>query len=187
MIDAIILAGGESTRFKQNKLLSLYIGKPLIDYAISGLSQVADNIIVVTGKYHKELCEYLKNKKVTVIENKQYKKGMFSSVLVGVSFSENDFFILPGDCPFVSVETYKKLVKTSADISVPSYNNKTGHPIFFKKHLKEELLKKDIDFNLKLFRNEHNYEIIDVTDKNISIDIDTEEDFQCLDTKLKGR
>ena len=87
---------------------------------------------------------------------------MFSSVLRGVKETSEDFFLIPGDCPFVKKETYLSLLKGKEDIRVPSYKGEDGHPIYISKRYKNELLSTSLDCNLKLFRDSKKYEIIDV-------------------------
>ena len=171
MIDGIILAGGKSTRMGTNKMLLMYKEHPLIWYTIQSLKPVVNRIIIVTGKYDNDIRKALKSEKVTFIYNENFERGMFSSVQKGVSLVEGDFFIIPGDCPFVSRDTFKALLKGKGDIRVPAYQNSEGHPIFIKYKFKEELLNCSLDFNLKLFRDSKNYEIINVEDKNIVLNL----------------
>ena len=123
MAEGIILAGGKSTRMGQNKMLLMYQNHPLIWYTIQSMKPFVSKIIIVTGRYDKEIKETLKNEDVTFVFNENYEKGMFSSVLKGVKETKEDFFIIPGDCPFVKEDTYRKLLKGNGDIRVPSYHS----------------------------------------------------------------
>lgn len=150
-----------------------------------------DHVFIVTGKYHQELSEYFKNDNVTIIFNKHHELGMFSSILLGVKASKDfnndaDILIIPGDCPFVSQETYLKILNGTKEIRIPAYKGKNGHPIYISSKESNNLLEKDASYNLKLFRNERDYEIIDVDDKHILIDVDTLEDFSNLKKYLRG-
>lgn len=181
MAEGIILSGGLSSRAYANKMLFMVDGKPLIIHAIEGMKPFVNRIIVVTGRYHDEINSLLKNQKnISIAYNKDYEKGMFSSVLTGVkSLSpDEDFFILPGDCPFVKASTYRSLLKGVKSIRVPVYNSHHGHPMFVSKTLKAELLKMHIDDNLKKFRNGYDFESIEVDDKDVLVDIDTRDDYE---------
>ncbi len=180
MAEGIILAGGKSTRMGQNKMLLMYQNHPLIWYTIQSMKPFVSKIIIVTGRYDKEIKETLKNEDVTFVFNENYEKGMFSSVLKGVKETKEDFFIIPGDCPFVKEDTYRKLLKGNGDIRVPSYQNEDGHPIFISNKYRGELLSMPLDFNLKLFRDSKNYEIIKVEDKNIVLNVNKMTDFENL-------
>jgi molybdenum cofactor cytidylyltransferase len=176
MFDGIVLAGGYSSRFKQNKMCVKYHGKALILYAIEGMHKFCKNVIVVTGYYHQEICECLKGiDYVKIILNKDFSEGMFSSVKAGVNHVEHDFFIIPGDYPFISDDVYKKLIDSDGLIRVPSYNKRLGHPIFMSKQLKDDLIMTEVD-NLKDFRNLNEYKIVEVDSDSILKDIDTVED-----------
>ena len=67
MICGVILAGGKSSRMGQNKILLPYEGKPLLFYAFETMSRHVDRVIVVTGKYDKEIREALKGKDVKIV------------------------------------------------------------------------------------------------------------------------
>lgn len=185
MAQGIILAAGYSSRAQTNKMLLIYKGKFLISHAIEGMLPFVSHIFVVTGHYHLEIQDALKNiPHVTIVQNERYGEGMFSSVLSGVSQTSDDFFILPGDCPFVSSSTYEKLLLTSKTLGVPTYLGNTGHPLFLKAVMKSALLEEPRSSNLKMFRNRQDYELVKTNDPNILTDIDTPADYQSLHTTL---
>ncbi len=171
MAECIILAGGKSTRMKTNKMLLDYEGHPILWHTIKSVEPFVNKIIVVTGRYDKEIRESLKDENVTFVYNKDFEQGMFSSVLAGVKETNDDFFVLPGDCPFIKKETFEKLLDGNGEIRVPRYKNEDGHPIYISKKYKQELLGCSLDFNLKMFRDSKNYEIINVGDQNIVINL----------------
>ena len=176
MFDGIVLAGGYSSRFKQNKMCVKYHGKALILYAIECMHKFCENIIVVTGFYHQEICECLKDLDyVKIIYNENFSEGMFSSVKAGVNHVEHDFFIIPGDYPFIKDDVYQKLIENEGKIRVPSFNKRLGHPLFMIKDLKVDLIKTKVS-NLKDFRNMYEYKIVEVDSDSILRDIDTVED-----------
>ena len=178
MIYGIVLAGGKSTRMKTNKMLLEYNGRPIISYAIEGMKPFVDHLIVVTGRYDKEIREALKEEKdIEIITNENYELGMFSSVIAGVKHVRGPFFLIPGDCPFVQKETYDALLNGHGDIRVPRYKDKDGHPIYIDEKYIDELLSLPLDDNLKRFRDSKNYEIIDVRDKNIVMNLNDVLDF----------
>jgi molybdenum cofactor cytidylyltransferase len=178
MAQGIILAAGYATRAKTNKMLLMANGKALIEHAIDGMQPYVSHIFVVTGHYHQELSEFLKdNPSVTCIENKNYPSGMFSSVKKGVEAVSEDFFVLPGDCPFVGAGTYELLLKGRKPIRIPSYHGQKGHPLFILISLKSRLLKEVNESNLRAFRDRQDAEVIETNDQEILTDIDTIENF----------
>jgi molybdenum cofactor cytidylyltransferase len=108
---------------------------------------------------------------------------MFSSVKKGVSCIKNDFFLIPGDYPLVKKQTIDKLIASSGEIRVPIYNGRKGHPIFIEKELIQELLEEPITSNLKVFRDRHTVNYVEVDDKGILLDVDYEEDLKNLDAE----
>ena len=180
MYDGIVLAGGFSKRANTNKMLLDYNGKTLIQNTIETMHKVCQNIIVVTGFYHNDMKSIIsKIDYVKIVYNKDYINGMFSSIKTGVSTTKNDFFIIPGDYPLVSIDTYNKMIEEDKDIVVPSFNKKLGHPIFFNKKFKEKIINTKFD-NLKDFRNNYVFKIINVNDSGILFDIDSMEDYKKL-------
>ena len=181
MTECIILAGGKSTRMGTNKMLLEYKGHPLIWHTIQSVAPFVSKIIIVTGKYDQEIRDALKDEKVSFVYNKDYELGMFSSVLAGVKETSGDFLIIPGDCPFVKPETFKKILSGTGEIRYPKCGENEGHPLYISKKYKDELLHFGLDNNLKMFRDSKKCEIIDVEDKNIAMNLNCILDFYNLD------
>ena len=181
MAQGIVLAGGFSLRTNCNKMSLKINDKPLILYAVESMLPFVSKLFVVTGHYDQEIRSIIKeDEKIKIVYNKDYPKGMFSSILCGVSYADDDFFIVPGDIPFINARTYDALLKGIKPVRYPSYQGKEGHPLFISKNLIGELLKESIDSNLKAFRDKQDKEMIEVDDKFILRDIDTIEEFEKL-------
>ena len=179
MIQAVILAGGFSTRATTNKMHFLVEGKPLLQHTIDSVKSIVEKVIVVTGHYDQEIKEFIKeDEKIQIVYNKNYEKGMFSSVLRGVKETSGDFFILPGDIPFIKKETFEALLHGNKPVRFPTYKGKEGHPLFISKELKKSLLNEPIGSNLRVYRDRQDKEAIEVDDKNILRDIDTIEQYR---------
>ena len=177
----IVLAGGSSTRAKTNKLLLEVDRKPLISHTIDTISPFVDKVVVVTGKYHDELNQVITN--CEIVFNSNHEKGMFSSVLAGINaVLGNDVLLIPGDITNVSSSTMKVLLSGTKPIRIPSFNGKTGHPVYISKEYVELLSKEPIDYKLCDFIAKHNndVEIIEVNDSFINFDVDTIEDYNKL-------
>ena len=180
MVEAIVLAGGESSRMRKNKMLLPMNGRPLIMSTIQSLYPFVNKVIVVTGKYHDDIIDLVKDdKKITCVRNHNYALGMFESIKVGVQLTKEDFFIIPGDLPKINPSTYKRVLESDSLVRVAAYNGKKGHPIFIDKSLKSELLSSNLP-HLKAFRDQYEYSVIDVNDSGVLEDIDTADDYQTL-------
>ena len=145
MIKAILLAAGQSKRMKsENKLIKLYKNKPLINYSLNVLKKSKVNkIILVLGYQHKEVKKIIKkNKKIIFTYNKNYKKGMASSIKIGLKkISKNDkgFIIAQSDMPFVKQSDINKICRSINSkkflVHALKYKNRVGNPIGFDSSL----------------------------------------------------
>ena len=141
MIKVILLAAGLSKRMKsENKLIKLYKKKPLINYSLNVLKKSkANKIIIVLGHQFKEVKKIIKkNKKIIFTYNKNYKKGMASSIKVGlkkVSKNDDGFIVAQSDMPFVKLSDINKIcrsIKTKKFlVHALKYKNRLGNPIGF--------------------------------------------------------
>ena len=115
MIKAIFLAAGQSKRIKyENKLVKRYKKTPLINHSLKVLHKSKVNkVIIVLGHQHKEVKKIiLKNKKNIFIYNKDYKKGMASSIKVGlkkVAKNDKGFIVVQSDMPFIKLSDINKI------------------------------------------------------------------------------
>ena len=145
MIKAILLAAGQSKRTKsENKLIKLYKNKPLINYSLNVLTKSKVNkIIIVLGHQHKELKKIIKkNKKIIFTYNKNYKKGMASSIKNGLKkISKNDkgFIVAQSDMPFVKQSDINKICRSINSkkflVHALKYKTRVGNPIGFDSSL----------------------------------------------------
>ena len=145
MIKAILLAAGQSKRMKsENKLIKLYKNKPLINYSLNVLKKSKVNkIIIVLGHQHKEVKKIIKkNKKIIFTYNKNYKKGMASSIKIGLKkISKNDkgFIVAQSDMPFVKQSDINKICRSINSkkflIHALKYKTRVGNPIGFDSSL----------------------------------------------------
>lgn len=184
MCQAIVLAAGYSSRAKTNKLILDYKGLPILTNLVMTLLQVCEDVIVVTGHYHDEVVSLVKDlERVEVIYNQNYDRGMFSSVQKGLAAITSDFFVIPGDCPIVKIETCELLLEAEGVIAVPVYEGRKGHPIRIRASLIEALRNEPNDSNLKHFRDKHPVTLVSVTDQGVLIDVDTMKDYELLLTE----
>lgn len=185
MCDAIVLAGGFSSRTYKNKLELPINGEPLLRVVVMTLQQCCNNIVVVGGHYYNEVVEMLKDmERVKVVYNPNYNEGMFSSVLTGVAFMTQDFVLIPGDYPLIHKSTYKTIIDTEGEIVVPTYKGRKGHPILIRRHLIHPLLLESPLSNLKKFRDRYQVTYLPVEDEGILMDIDTIDDYENIKAQI---
>ena len=141
MIKAIFLAAGQSKRLKsENKLTKLYKKTPLINHSLKVLQKSKVNkVIIVLGHEHKKVKKIIKkNKKNIFIYNKNFRKGMASSIKVGLrKITRNDkgFIIVQSDMPFIKTVDINKIFNSiklkKFLVYVLKFKNKIGNPIGF--------------------------------------------------------
>ena len=168
MINAILLAAGQSKRLKsENKLIKLYKKIPLINHSLKVLQKSKINkIIIVLGHQNKEVKKVIKkNKKIFFIFNKDFKKGMASSIKVGLKkISKNDkgFIIVQSDMPFIKVSDINKICNSIKSkkylVYALRYKKRVGNPIGFDVSIMKKFkrIKGDVGakFMVKRLKNE---------------------------------
>ena len=141
MIKAILLAAGQSKRIKsENKLTKLYKKKPLLNHSLKALHKSKVNkVIIVLGHQKNEVKKIIeKNKKNILSFNKNFRKGMASSIKVGlkkVSKNDKGFIVVQSDMPFIKSSDINKIYNSIKSkkflVHVLKFRNKVGNPIGF--------------------------------------------------------
>ena len=141
MIKAILLAAGQSKRIKsENKLIKLYKKKPLLSYSLKALHKSKVNkVIIVLGHQQNEVKKIIKKNKKNIFSfNKDFRKGMASSIKVGLKkISKNDkgFIVVQSDMPFIKSSDINKIYNSIKSkkflVHVLKFKNKVGNPIGF--------------------------------------------------------
>jgi len=103
---AIILAGGFSKRFGQDKGLVELAGKPLILYVLDGISSVVDETLVVaSSNEQREAFEPLVGHRAKIIIDEHEPRTPLVGALTGLEKAQGEYsFLLPCDTPFISKE-----------------------------------------------------------------------------------
>jgi molybdenum cofactor cytidylyltransferase len=193
MISAILLAAGESRRMGGDfKPLMKWGTRTVIGACIDNLKRSRVNeIIVVLGFRESEIRARLAGAGVQFAINREYVKGMLSSLKTGlplVSPRCEGVLIALVDQPMVGPEAINPLVISFGDyekrISIPTYEGKHGHPIVISRDFEEEIMKLDDadPEGLKALINAHRHEIQEVPVESAAIleDIDSPEDYARL-------
>tara|TARA_B100000401_G_scaffold269322_1_gene183600 strand:- start:254 stop:829 length:576 start_codon:yes stop_codon:yes gene_type:complete len=159
MIKAILLAAGQSKRLKsENKLIKLYKKKPLINHSLKALHKSKVNkVIVVLGHQKNEIKKIIKkNKKNTFVYNKDFKKGMASSIKTGLKKlggKDKGFIIVQSDMPFIKTSDINKIYSSIRSqkflVHALRYKKKIGNPIGFDMSIIKKFKKIKGDFGAK--------------------------------------
>ncbi len=193
MISAILLAAGESSRMGGDfKPLLKWGTRTVISSCIDNLRRSrVDEIIVVLGFRESEIRSRLAGAGVQFAINREYRKGMVSSVKTGLSLISprtDGILIALVDQPMVGPEVINPLVVSFGDyekpISIPTFQGKHGHPIVISRDFEEEIMRLDeaAPEGLKALLDAHRNEIQEVPVESSLIleDIDLPEDYARL-------
>lgn len=181
--DCVIPAAGTSSRMSTWKLLLPFNGSTIIEHVIDSAQKVCNNIIVVTGYRSEQLKQHLSHRdNITFVDNPDYRKGMFSSLQVGIRQVKTDhFFISHGDLPLIPPSVYSKLTENRDErVVFPTYRSKRGHPVLLPKSIIEVVIKHNINSSMKELLQDYPTQLIPVETDSIYRDIDTDEDYMNL-------
>lgn len=130
---AIILAGGLSKRFGQDKVLIPLANKPLIRYVLEAVHQVVDEKIVVVGS-ETNVAQLFKVSDLNfkVVTDRYDLQGPLVGAATGLEAARGEYaFILPCDSPLVSREVLRLLLELCGDRNavIPRWPNGYIEPL----------------------------------------------------------
>jgi molybdenum cofactor guanylyltransferase len=112
-ITAIILAGGRSSRMKEDKGLVYFNGKMLVKHVIESVKKLTNDIIIITANAAYNQLGY------PCLEDEMKDKGPLGGILTGLVNSSTQKNILLGcDLPFLSENILSGLINNSGDEDV---------------------------------------------------------------------
>jgi molybdenum cofactor cytidylyltransferase len=201
VVSAILLAAGESKRMGLNKLSLPWGRKTVFEHCLDTLlrSRVEEVIIVLGGRSEERRKEIegrraSSDKKVKVVRNSQYKKGMSTSIRRGIESMDpatHGILIALGDQPEVKARTINALIHAFAQgrgsIVIPSCRGRRGHPVLFDRSYERDLLRLKGDVGGRSVIERHLSEVTEVRTRSEAVirDVDTQEEYEKL--KAKGR
>ncbi len=140
---AVVLAGGESSRFGKDKGIVNLLGKPLINWVINSIRPMVNEIVIVTC-CHEKIVDYSEvvGSDVKFAIDKTDSKGPLIGALSGFSTATGEYvLLLPADTPFVS----RKVVALLFDLAkgrsaaIPRWPNGQIEPLHAVYQTKEAL------------------------------------------------
>lgn len=189
MISAIILAAGASRRMGRPKMLLPWEDSTVLGHVVAIFQNAGlEDILVVTGGAREIVDDLLLDLHIRIVHNHEFESGeMLSSIQCGIralTVPTTAALIGLGDQPQVQAGTVREICKSfqdsGANIIVPSYQMRRGHPWLVARPLWDELLTMESPQSPRDFLNAHVAEIhyVDVDDPNILADLDTPEDYR---------
>lgn len=188
-IGAVILSGGYSSRMDGFKPLMKLGKQTLLERTVQLFrSGGVSRIVAVTGHRKKQVKEEAVRLGIRSVHNKEYDKGMYSSVCAGVKQMKgmDAFFILPVDIPLIRPATLCALKKKpfGKGVVYPAFSGERGHPPLISSALIPAILKFDGKGGLKALLEQFPGKDVPVWDEGILMDADTLEDFALLEKRL---
>jgi molybdenum cofactor cytidylyltransferase len=194
-VAAIILAAGRSERMGAFKPLLPFGPKTVIETCIDYLrSSGLETVIVVLGHRAEDLKKHLKNSRVTFALNPDPRSEMSASIGYGLSRlpgTAKAVIIAPVDHPAVPDEVVATLVdqwKKGAQLVVPTWNGRGGHPVLVDLRFRDELFKLNSGRGLKALFDVHQAQVkrVAVSSPHIARDMDTWDDYRSLHQDVFG-
>ncbi len=179
---AIVLAAGGSSRLGAPKQLVTFRGETLVRQAVkTALASVCERVVVVVGSQATEMRRELKDLPVLIVENKDWRTGISSSIRAGIERIDSDgVVIMLCDQPFVTAHVLNDLIsthrRTCRPIVASTYGTTRGVPAFFARELFTALASLTKDEGARRIIASHHEQVATVEFPNGAVDIDTPED-----------
>lgn len=195
-ITAIVLAAGESSRMKEPKLLLPYREKPMIRNVVDTItrSKVHDTVVVL-GAGREKIEEALTGSSVLFCTNRNYKKGMLSSIQQGVKSippGSDGCLVVLGDQPMITPEIIDSIIdaysNTQKGIVVPVYEKRRGHPVLIDRKYWNDIDALDPEVGLRdlIWKFPDDITEVEIDEEAIVRDIDDRDDYRYELNKIKN-
>ena len=159
-IKKILLAAGESKRFgDKNKLSEIINGKPIINHILDTLFEIFDpsELIVIVGHEQNIIKNLIFNKDIKILENKDYRKGIGTSIALGMNNLNEDIdgvMIIPADMPYINSKDLINLEKKFMELNcvkvvMPEHNYQIGNPVILPRNYFKTLKSLKDDFGAR--------------------------------------
>lgn len=182
-INLILLASGDSTRFKSNKLLTEVNNKPMYMNVVTEVLKINFNKIVLVTKYDEIKASLLKQP-IEVVMNKNSELGISHSIELAMKkdVKADAYMFMVCDQPFITSQTIEKLIRkfvqSKKGMACVEFNGRLGNPTIFEKKYVDELLNLNGDVGGKAVMKNHleDLEIVAIENEIEIKDIDTVEE-----------
>lgn len=153
MWGTIVLAGGKSTRFIENKALVTLGDKPLLQHTIDKVFDLTHEVIVVIPK-NDELKKYSSflPSRVNILKDAKGELGPLEGMLIGMRSLHVEYtLVLPCDSPFIKLEILYYLLQMAQgeDAIVPKWPNGYIEPLHAVYKVKSAILATEIAIRRK--------------------------------------
>lgn len=145
----VVLAAGQSPGRGRPKQLLPYLGRTLVEHAArTALASGACEVVVVVGEYADEIRHELRMLPVRVVHNREWRKGISSSIRTGISRLQSDpsaAVISLCDQPkttgaHLRALAQRVLAEDGATVAASAYDGVLGAPAAFARSMFSQLL-----------------------------------------------
>ncbi|SFD31037.1 nucleotidyltransferase family protein [Clostridium uliginosum] len=184
-INLILLASGNSNRFKSNKLLTTVNNKPMYMNVVEKILKLNFNKIILVTQYE-EIKVALFEKTIQVVMNKNSELGISHSIKLGIQrdMEADAYMFMVCDQPFISLMSIEilidRFIKSHKGMACVEHKGNLGNPTIFSKKYKNELfsLKGDIGGKAVMKKHLDDLEKVSIINEVEMMDIDTKEELE---------
>lgn len=195
---AIVPAAGRSRRMGTHKLLLTLGTETVIQRLVRGLSsQGITKIVIVARRDDVLLKKHLADLQVDLVQPESDPPDMKSSVQYALRWIEEHYqpeeeegwLLVPADHPVLEQSVIDELCQSwercPADVMIPTYQNRKGHPTFFRWSLAGEIFRLSEEQGINALWQSRNIQpyLQECDVPEILLDLDTPEDFDALSKK----
>jgi len=196
----VLAAGFSSSMLGICKLALMLDGLPLLIHAMQCLLPFCGRIAVVTGAHADEVgmvlesykpIALLSGTKIEIVCHPGFEAGMFSSLQAGIRHllsrkCEDRIFVIPGDCAFVDESVCASLLQVHAEVVMPVFEEKPGHPVLVGPRFAREILLEPVTTSLRDMMAAGNPARVPVLCAGILQDVDTPAEWEMACREGKG-
>lgn len=149
----VIMASGYSERFGSNKLLELFLDKPLFTYAVDLVASCEAEMKIIATRYE-PILQYVRENApaINIIWNEHPERGISESIHLGIHYlkQQKDYEEYAGCCfmvcdqPLLQKESMQELFKSfytnPEGIHMCVTREREGNPVIFPRQLFDELM-----------------------------------------------
>ncbi|MBA2647683.1 MAG: nucleotidyltransferase family protein [Pyrinomonadaceae bacterium] len=195
-VAAILLAAGRSRRMGAFKPLLPFGDKTVIETCVENLrAGGVGEIVVVVGHRADEVRERLQHLEIKFALNDLAESEMGVSIARGVekiSDRAETLLIALGDQPAIHPGVIRHLLaerkRAGAQLVIPQWQNRGGHPVLIDSEYRNELLRLDRERGLRALFEAHQEEVrrVSVDSPYVVRDMDVWEDYRALHEEMFG-
>lgn len=182
--DCLMPAAGESSRMGAWKLSMRLGDETVVERSVKNALASCARVILVAGFRAEELAALFSDwRSVTVVENADYRRGMYSSIRAGTRLVRTQrFFVALADMPFVPPRVFRALGElldrsaAAGGAARPFYRGRPGHPVLLPSSVIDKVLQFDNSHSMRDVLRGLRMSRLDTDEEGVVLDIDTPED-----------